>query len=82
MALALASTVELPAEEDAFADFVSGVALASERKFGDAHVRLWGTHENDGERWHGFDDGTVSASSSNLARAWLLAILHALSVEG
>jgi hypothetical protein len=44
----------------------------------DATVRLWGTHEKDGGRWHRFSDGKVNATASTLTRAWLLAILRAL----
>jgi hypothetical protein len=49
---------------------------------GECVVRIWGTHDKDGERWHNFDDGRASGRSrDNLARAWLLAILEALIAQ-
>ena len=44
---------------------------------GQCTAYLWGTHEDDGERWHNAKDGRVDANGPTPARAWLLAILRA-----
>lgn len=44
---------------------------------GQCTAYLWGTHEEDGERWHNAKDGRVDANGPTPARAWLLAILRA-----
>lgn len=57
-----------------------GWAVASFQKWPgvDARVKLWGTHEERGGRWHDYTDGRVEAEDPTPARAWLLAILRAL----
>lgn len=44
---------------------------------GQCTAYLWGTHEEDGERWHNAKDGRVDATAPTPARAWLQAILRA-----
>lgn len=47
-----------------------------------ATVHIWGTHkERDGKFWHDYRDGRFEANADNPARAWLLAILKALSAQ-
>lgn len=46
-----------------------------------SYCELWGTHLEDGEYWHGFDDGKFVASAGTPARALLLCIVRALIAQ-